>query len=373
MWPRSKDVAARIRISVAGFLWLASPACTHESTAPAPPDHLEPCEPNECVRPFPSCGANPVHGTRADGRVDVTAAEAWPDRPPSIGPSADEAALACEVFASCAVRWNPSLRDVDQASHAAFRAACLGGGGGYPIDPLGFLFSLNAAQRMIPLKGSNESWPFLISSVLEAKGDCRRIQGILTPRAFHFDCQEDGCQTDLKTSFKCQGDVATAPSVQFGRDCSRSGTHCSETSSTGCTDRAFVRCSGGMDRCDGDIKLGCDSCGFVSYRDCSWNGGHCSETSAGAGCVPAGDGGSCVQGTTKCNGARLDVCFGGQVVGVDCGSLGFGSCITLDRPDGSIWAGAAICDSPNSIRDGGARDASADSSRDVDASASDAR
>jgi hypothetical protein len=47
------------------------------------------------------------------------------------------------------------------------------------LDPLGFLFGLQAAERVIPFAGSNESWPFLIRSVLEANGDCRRITGIL--------------------------------------------------------------------------------------------------------------------------------------------------------------------------------------------------
>src|SRR4051812_34176795 len=44
--------------------------------------------------------AGPIHGTRADGRVDVTAAQAWPERPPpETPPTAQEVADACAAFA----------------------------------------------------------------------------------------------------------------------------------------------------------------------------------------------------------------------------------------------------------------------------------
>ena len=83
---------------------------------------------------------------------------------------------------------------------------------------------------------------------------------------------------------------------------------CSETSPTGCTDRPLVRCTaGGKDRCDGDVKLGCDHCGFVSFHDCSWNGGHCEETGGGAECFGPRDAGAAPSAAGVSDAGRTDV------------------------------------------------------------------
>jgi hypothetical protein len=202
------------------------------------------------------------------------------------------------------------------------------------------------------------------------------MYSILTARNFDFDCQEDGCSADAKAAFTCDGDRATkkvqGSAFPVVRDCARSDMYCSTTSPTGCTDRGFVRCSGGMDRCDGDIKLGCDSCGFVSYHDCSWNKGHCSETPAGAACVPPTDAGGCSGLNSKCNGKRLDKCFAGQLVEIDCADIGLGPCTVLDRPDGALWS-AVACGTPVGLADAGALDASGTDAAPVDASTLDAR
>src|SRR5882724_11157101 len=46
--------------------------------------------------------AGPVHGLRADKRVDVSPAEAWPAAPPEPGfPTADEVGRGCAAIAAC--------------------------------------------------------------------------------------------------------------------------------------------------------------------------------------------------------------------------------------------------------------------------------
>src|SRR5262249_46484930 len=78
------------------------------------------------------------------------------------------------------------------------------------------------------------------------------------------------------------------------RHCAFADAECSTKSPTGCTDRPLVACEApAKDRCDGNVKLGCDHCGLVSYRDCAWDGGTCRGTPGGAECVPPGDSSAC--------------------------------------------------------------------------------
>jgi hypothetical protein len=244
---------------------------------------------NPCPNP-PVPPKGPVHGIRPDGRVDVTAAEAWPDRPPPEPvPSPQEVADACAAFEACvdskSSQTDPPAPPTTNDGRSPDEVACANGGI-FAFGP----FALNAAERVIPLHGLLESWPFFIRAVAALHGDCAAIKQVLTKRNGAFVCQEDGCWASTTAQAACNGAV----SLQDGgaRDCSRSGMLCSETSPTGCTDRPLVRCkTGGADRCDGDIKLGCDHCGFVSFHDCTWNGGHCEETNDGAACVAPGDSG----------------------------------------------------------------------------------
>ena len=150
------------------------------------------------------------------------------------------------------------------------------------------------------------------------------------------------------------------------RDCLRAGMRCDKSSATGCTDRPLTRCkSGGADRCDGDIKLGCDGCGFVSFRDCSWNGGTCSETADGAKCLAPGDYVGCH--TPSCKGTSLSLCVSGRTVTVDCREEGMQTCYSEpppeplpmcpDRPEADCVVAAAHCALGSS--DAGAPDAGA--------------
>jgi hypothetical protein len=270
---------------------------------------------------------------RSDGRVDVTAAEAWPDRlPPEPPLSREELALGCAAYAAC----TPALTEKGDAGaflsswRPLLQVACLAGAPS--------AFAPSAAERVIPLQGYDESFNYLMHGILDGNGSCSRIAELLTANATSLSCQEDGCWSTRFAAATCNGDVATLG--QNTRDCSRSHTRCSEQSPTGCTDRLLVRCkSGALDRCDGTVKLGCDDCGFVSFHDCSWNGGACVESKSGASCVPPADATSCSGMPTDCSGSSLSLCVSGQPVTVDCEALGMKGCRTQNEL--RIDAGAA--------------------------------
>jgi hypothetical protein len=262
----------------------------------------------------------PTHGVRPDGRVDVTAKDAWPDRPPKAPLlTSGEVAEGCAILAACLDYSLVSEAGLWDERYWRFLVQnfCLSGA----VQPL----AVNAAERVIPLTGpiaAAESWDFMLRSALEAQGDCSRVKAAFTERDPVIGCQEDGCFSTEERTVTCAGDVASYKETGRTRDCSRSGMRCSTKSPTGCTDRPLVLCtSGGKDRCDGEIKLGCDDCGFVSFHDCSWNGGHCEETPGGAQCVPPGDSSTCAQ-CSHCNGSKLSLCVSGTQAEVDCNSVG---------------------------------------------------
>jgi hypothetical protein len=213
----------------------------------------------------------------------------------------------------------------------------------------------NAAERAVPLIKDadtttfNESWAFFVRAVLATGGDCEAVAHVLTLPEVPMGCQEDGCWLNANAPAKvtCTGDTARIEvgGKQSRRDCSRAGMRCDESSDTGCTDRALVRCeTGGSDRCDGDIKLGCDTCGFVSFHDCSWDGGHCEETHDGANCVPPRDSDACAALLGGCDGNTFSICVEGQPVKVDCAANGNFICspqsATCSKNPGTSGAGA---------------------------------
>jgi hypothetical protein len=228
-----------------------------------------------------------------------------------------EVAGACATLVACA----PQLSGRVAGNDVLSIGDCLSGSLS--------LFGVNAPERAIPITGVNESWQFLVREVLAANGDCSTLKGALT-ESVHLSCQEDGCWSTATDPPKvtCDGAVATLKSEgeTWQRDCSRSNMRCSEKSETGCTDRPLVQCeNGGRDRCDGDLKLGCDSCGFVSFHDCSWNGGHCEESVDGARCVdPQAECDSLL--TSGCHGDSFSVCAEGERVAVGCNALGAFRC-----------------------------------------------
>lgn len=336
--------------------------------------------------PSPSCDLNqwcpkadpwllgPIYGVRDDGRINISAVEAWPNRPPKtprLEPA--EVAEACAALAAC---MDLSCSPFDGLwARAELQSLC-------PLGSLS-LFDINAPERVIPIgsfpqdnraRAANESWEFALRTVLAARGNCTQIQQVLTERAPFIECQEDGCYATEFWPLTCNGDIATfrTTTTTLTRDCSRSGTHCSEASRTGCTDRQLIHCScAAQDRCDGDIKLGCDHCGFVTYHDCSWNGGHCEETTEGTGahCVPPVDPSTCV-GSAGCNGSSLTLCTPTGAVDVDCSTIAGMQCVPLERdapftgaicspcgPGGCAMSSDAGCNDGGAGLDGGTQSA----------------
>jgi hypothetical protein len=269
-------------------------------------------------------------GRRSDGRVDISAALAWPGRaaePRPLTPA--QIAEACTLLAACDDFHFETMRGgllPDVTPHTVLGSCLAGGLDGYSTE-----------ERAIPIDGYDERLGFLLRTVLATNGDCAELGTVLTRSRVNRECQEDGCWVNgTPPRVKCDGDVAVFDNGSR-RDCSRAYTRCAPSSPTGCTDRPLLGCpAGARDRCDGNIKLGCDGCGYVSFRDCGWNGGRCVETAEGAACEDAAR--ECDSRPT-CEGNSLAQCVSGTAVTVDCARLG-STCTTrtitveLDRDAG---------------------------------------
>src|SRR5262249_26965725 len=142
----------------------------------------------------------------------------------------------------------------------------------------------------------------------------------LTPSPVKHSCQEDGCKAETPYRVTCEGTTAVMTDTLGAvvrRDCARSFTECDPTSETGCTDRHFTQCDpsvGKGDRCDGNVRLGCDGAGQVSYHDCSILGGTCGTLPNGAqGCIYPHDA-TCTDGETSlsCDSGGVTSCVAGR-------------------------------------------------------------
>ncbi len=261
-------------------------------------------------KPAPS---GPVYGTRPDGRVDVTAAQAWPSRIAEPAPLTPlEVARACVALGSCR---DPSASPATLVGLCALPDA--------------------AEERAIPQHEKNERRSWVLRRAL-AGASCETLNDIETERPFDIYCEESGCwwigtRTPTVT---CAGDVATmkvADGRTITRDCSHAYQKCSTTSETGCTDRAPVACDGlGKDRCDGAIKLGCDRSSRVSFRDCTRvAGGTCMENADGSAQCVYPDAKKCsVPSASTCSvdSTKVSVCVAGEPQEVECTALGFTKC-----------------------------------------------
>lgn len=257
----------------------------------------------------------PTYGVDGEGRVAITASQAWPNRPtePTVI-AAEDVARACAALGACYSSWAPPSSSTDDESIAAFTALCTAPD--------------STEERAVPMSSSNERWSWWLRAVL-ANPTCDAIAKLKTDRAKGTYCEEDGCWwTDAQPVVSCSGTVATI-SANDGvhlRDCARSYTTCDVHSATGCADRAPVACDAkGIDRCDGDVKLGCDHNGLVSFHDCSLIHATCVQSATGASCVPKDDAG-CELGAQACDGSKLSLCAFGAKVTVDCAELGFAGC-----------------------------------------------
>lgn len=274
-----------------------------------------PCSPRAlCDTGTPS---GPILPVDANGRVGATALQAWPNRPPEPAPLTPmETARACAMIGAC-VPPDPDPTKTDFARSLATTLCA---------DPNG------DEERAIPVNKHNERWSFEARAVITSGGSCAAIKAVLTDRPPGVYCEEDGCWwTSLVMhipSVTCAGSIATLSTNgrKFTRDCSRAFQRCDPSSATGCSDRKPIGCvAPALDRCDGNIKLGCDGTGRVSFHDCTLNGGTCSETPGGATCLYP-NAGQCTDKNIICVGTGLSVCVQGAPVIVDCVALGLGAC-----------------------------------------------
>lgn len=288
--------------SLAALLSVGCVVTTHDDS---------PCAADACFSGRPM---GPVHGVRADGRVDVTATQAWPGRlaePPGL--TAVERARACVALGACI--------DPTQ-SPAVLTGLCVLPDGG--------------EERAIPGGGIAERRSWVLRSAL-AGGSCKQLTSLETPRPSEIYCEESGCWWTSSTvqipKVSCAGDVATLVTSKgtFTRDCSHALQKCDPTSPTACTDRHPVACDpAGKDRCDGAIRLGCDRNGRVSFRDCSRiAGGTCKEGPDGTASCVYPDAGLCETGASTCttDGSAVSVCVDGAPTTVACSSIGLTKCV----------------------------------------------
>ena len=251
-------------------------------------------------------GAPPI------GPVAENAEQAWPDKPDVTQITREQIANACALEVECAL--------VDSPSTDALIATEL------CVSQITW-----SAERAIPMSNLlklQERAEYRTQCVLDAGADCEAQKACSTGRDSAIHCEEDGCRITGGETFtvSCDGDVATLSNEDrsFSRDCARAFAKCSPESPTGCTDRLFSACPAAgskADRCDGDIRLGCDGAGQVSYRDCTRMGGICGTTTSGAqDCIytdspdPACADESTLSAT--CESGVLSVCVTGERVSV---------------------------------------------------------
>ncbi|HEV8247376.1 MAG TPA: hypothetical protein VGP93_16470 [Polyangiaceae bacterium] len=236
-----------------------------------------------------------------------------------------------------------------------------------------------SAERAIPLSGYwhfNERAEYWVSCALDSAGDCSMLADCTTERASGIYCEEDGCrlssnnavceQDDCGVSsangsyeVSCTDTIATLGNElgTSARDCSRAFAECDLASPTGCTDRLFSQCTpDATERCEGDVRIGCDGSRQVSYRDCSRLGGHCAlhaDKHFGCSYGDATDESTpiCTVGTpseARCDGDQLSLCAAGfhltrgapEICCLDCGGAGGAGGAAQAGASGATQSGA---------------------------------
>lgn len=244
---------------------------------------------------------------RPIGPVAHDAAEAYPDAPTGVPAlTREQIAEACNIAGRCAVGTTTDDGTVISAPLAvALMDLC--------VHDLVY-----SAERAIPLSGFSSrerSADQYVACLVANQADCTAARACDSARATGA-CQEDGC-TDHLDRVTCAGDVATVvkQGVTTTRDCALAHATCSADSATGCTDRPYTQCPAGprADRCDGNVRLGCDGYDQVSYRDCTRLGGTCVSDAQGVGsCQYSGTPDECANDETRppaqCDGTALLVC-----------------------------------------------------------------
>lgn len=245
-----------------------------------------------------------------EGPVAKNAAEAWPDAPLNVPPITEEEILsACSIAGSC----SDEVMNLSPESRTGVTDLCI-------YD------AVFSAERAIPLSGflqNQERAELWVRCVLDHANDCGAVGKCRSERSSVVYCEEDGCRAKEPLTVVCNGDVAelSGASGTWTRDCARAFASCDPESPTGCTDRHFSRCpkeSSQVYRCDGNVRLGCDGAGQVSYRDCTRMGGACAAAADGSeGCVYPG--------------ALSPECTGEQALGASCDGGALSACVNGRR------------------------------------------
>lgn len=207
------------------------------------------------------------------GEVAKNAAEAWPTRPFNVPPITREQLLsACARYVAC----DPTPADM-------------------VVTDVGFCTGQVefSAERAIPISALMPGWErseYFVDCVSNAV-DCAAVNTCFHARPDKsIYCEEDGCRASKDYDVACNGDQATLKNGDetLQRDCASAFAQCDADSPTGCTDRQFTVCSDkdAPDRCEGNVRIGCDTHGQVNYRDCERLSGTCGQTADGnIGCV----------------------------------------------------------------------------------------
>lgn len=244
------------------------------------------------------------------------ATSAWPDRAPVPAPLTRE-----EVLGAC-VRVYGCNQVVDPDGAPASFGVCLSAleyslERGIPVSRYPLVLGTTRVAN------ASESAEFFARCVLAAGASCDQVFSCATARQA-TPCEEIGCHTSPQLTATCAGAIATLTDScgqTSSRDCSRADAVCDPASPTGCSDRLRSSCPEGVtraDRCDGNVRLGCDGTDHVSYHDCSRvAGGTCQQVEGRGVCVfPAGDLEPCdMPATFACvSGGMVQACVLGALV-----------------------------------------------------------
>lgn len=257
------------------------------------------------------CANESKPDTGPEGPVAENATEAWPTQPNDLAVlSSEELLEACATAGSC----SPEVAALPAEARIGLIDLCLHD-------------AVFSAERAIPLTGwnqSNERVEFWTSCVLGAN-DCATVEACRTARNESITCQEDGCRASVELDVSCNGAIATltADGKSTTRDCSRAFAECDANSPTGCTDRHYSVCPDDIDthdRCDGNVRLGCDGAGQVSFHDCTRLGGACGLAADGTqDCVyPGPISLECeASEAASCTGSTLSACVNGRRISIE--------------------------------------------------------
>jgi hypothetical protein len=245
-----------------------------------------------------------------EGTVARNAKEAFPQAPENVPVlSPQDIFSACTRFMECQLQLPEDKSLATSKSDAvSLHSYCT----------LALEFS---AERAIPVsfltvfrfEYTADKW---VECIQKAK-TCEELEVCNRPREDIY-CEEAGCRLSGQwKETRCEGSMATIVTQEktLVRDCANVHGTCDPQSPTGCTDRPFTVCPDDLDkadRCEGNIRLGCDGSNQVSYRDCTRLGGVCGKTPQGTfDCIyPKPEKSSCPGGNEAyCSDGKLSACI----------------------------------------------------------------